>query len=366
MGFFAIIKESSDNPFVVSDCHINFWSLSGFLARRFYWDTGLRLTNTSSAPLKRFQVALPFGTERNALSDLHDVILNTKVAELLFSRSVNVGAGDTLEYRPELGPIKVGIVAPTDATRDETRSGRDYSLWTLTLATEVQPGGQTYVRFRFAVSNTGRLWNWKRWGVSRFGAVVDARIMDYREAWNVKDGASLKSRMMPVENLNLFVIAPVKYQLKATSPSVHYLRILEGRAWETYLGRATSLLRREKLAIYQWRGDNLNQDKPFRAFLDISKEFGAVSPSNLALSLVVAFFVVTLSNYAAPKLPDTTLATWTWAWGLVKSHLVSVGIVSTLTFIFSLRNQVRVLHDTTTWVREKFRAIEDAIYRAKL
>jgi hypothetical protein len=119
----------------------------------------------------------------------------------------------------------------------------------------------------------------KRFLVSRYSALIDVRFADVREAWNVTGLDALKSRIVPMENVNFFVVAPARYHLTATSPAVHYIRILEGRSWEDYLERKTTILGTEKLSIYQWRNQlkPITTADPFRVFLDIDQELGFAS-----------------------------------------------------------------------------------------
>ena len=78
----------------------------------------------------------------------------------------------------------------------------------------------------------GRLWTRRRTGLFSKGALIDVRVSDVRETWNVKDGPALKTRIVPLSQLYVFLILPSGLKHQFSSPAFRHVRILEGAAWE--------------------------------------------------------------------------------------------------------------------------------------
>jgi hypothetical protein len=330
MGFFAVLKNSADN-FNVKECHINLWALKGVLGRRkFLWDIGLRI-EPGQTPLSRFQIALPSEIPPDGMTDLYDKLLIDSVGQLIFGRPVNVVNGNTIDYGE--GPLRLSRVPPSQASIDNTRSNSGFTLWNVQVATPLAAGTQTYLRVRFKATGAGRVWAWKRFLFARYAALVDVRFLDIREAWNVKDGTSLQDLIVPIEKLFFFVIAPSSFHVVATSPPIHYIRILEGRAWEAYLGRKVSWLRKEKLAIYQWRNDDkkaLSTKWPMRVYLDLEKQLGVLSVPNVFAFLLTLGLLCVLAVIISPDVPGSLRIAKSAVFGFAKRHLLGLTLTGSL------------------------------------
>jgi hypothetical protein len=210
------------------------------------------------------------------------------------------------------------------------------------------------LRVRFAVSSVGRSWNWKRFWLARCGALVDVRFADLREAWNVPKGNELKDRIVPIEQLNFFVVAPANFHLLVTSPPVHYIRILEGKAWEKYLNRKTNLFSSEKLCIYQWRNEKpIKTDQPLRVFLQMHNQLGALSKANLLLCALVLLLLSALGVVLSPHLAAMT-STLSIVGSFVRAHLIWIGITSVISIILTLLNTSDEFVRRLKWLGPKF------------
>lgn len=158
-----------------------------------------------------------------------------------------------------------------------------------------------YLRLRFAVANPGQVWIWKRSLLARNGALVDIRVSELRETVTVPDWMAFQDDIVPIKRLNCFVIAPAFLQARAISPQTQYMRLLEGRVWERYLGRPAEWFDRRRLIIYHWQVAKENETvapaNPFRAFLDLSHEFGHVRFGHHVRSAVVMLLLVGLTVY---------------------------------------------------------------------
>ena len=144
-------------------------------------------------------------------------------------------------------------------------SARDLLLWSrpapatasrlisvvrIALASQLAKGEQAYVRFRFETRRVGRLWSRKRFLLARNGAVVDLRVADVREIVHATaDAASILERVIPIDRLFVFVIAPASLQQQTASPTLQYMWLLEGRDWEDYLGRVAYFFRRARKMV---------------------------------------------------------------------------------------------------------------------
>ena len=274
MAYLAAIRDGDTDAYKILACHINYWSLGGLGHRVFQLDVGLRLK--AEYAFEVVKLAVPVGTNNDGCTDLAESIKSPRTAELIFS-----------------GPAPGTVVGIMRSERDERLSGKGFSLWTLTLARAIQPGQEVYVRARFAVVDRGRTWSWKRWLFATNGALVDLRVAETREQVNLTQWQALKDSIVPIEELNVFVMAPQTLQLVTASPSPRYVRLLEGDAWGEYIGRSPDLFRTGKMIVYYWRqnaedGHRVDTDTPFRGFLDLSKE-SLLTPGRNHPCLFLAF-----------------------------------------------------------------------------
>src|SRR2546421_9848880 len=102
MSFFAIVRTDPTNDFEVIECHLNLWSLAGlFRRRRFCLDIGLRL-KAGQNQVSNIDIAIPlgiYGKEARGLEDLHSLLLDSNINQLIFGRQVElVGATSKLKY----------------------------------------------------------------------------------------------------------------------------------------------------------------------------------------------------------------------------------------------------------------------------
>jgi len=268
MAFFAIIRDHEDS-FEVLQCHINIWCLGGIFGHsNFVWDVGLRLRGTIDGKVTKIYVAFPFGADVSGVEDLHDRLIHQHTAELVFGGPVKI---DRDEITYDESPVALGRV--DSSRRIEDKCGPDYSFWEIVISPPLAKGKELYVRVRLRIARCGSTWVWRRSLGRKNGALVDLRVSDVREAVAVGTWGAFRDRIVPIEKLNLLVIAPDFLQMRAASPALRYMRLLESRAWENYLGQSPSLRDRRRLIIYHWRsqkGEPVDVRTPFLAFLDLS------------------------------------------------------------------------------------------------
>jgi hypothetical protein len=367
MAFFAVLRDPADAPpgFAIRACHVNLWVLKGLFGRRnFIWDLGLEITPGIHG-FQRFQIAVPSGIADDGLSDLYDKLVDQNVAQLIFGRPVTLH-GNTINYGS--GQLRLSRVPPAEAQVDRSRSGRGFTIWNLKLGSPVPTGTDTYLRVRFVANDIGRLWTWRRFGFAHCGSLTDVRFSDVREASDVKDGESLQDRILPIEKLCFFVIAPSFFHLIATSPSLHYIRILEGRAWESYLSRRVSLFGEEKLTIYQWRnpvGSPVTNSSPLRVYLDLGSQFGLSSLLNGLALLVVGILICTCGTILAQYVPAIVSVGLSEGTAFAKEHVTGVTITTVAVFLFGLSTRIERTRNALRSLRKGLMHIESWVFSKK-
>jgi hypothetical protein len=362
MGFFAVLAAPTELNVThrILRCHLNLWCLPGLFRRSYFWDVGLDI-QVGDGAFSTFQLAIPSRTTPR-YRDLIGKVQNPAIAQMIFGKPVAVSDG-ILEY----GTTRVSLTRIGSAELEEKESGSSFSLWTLRTDKPIPPGARVYMRFRFEAQSVGRCWQWKRFLASRYGALVDVRFSDVREAWNVKEGDALKGRILPIESLNFFVVAPARYHLTTTSPAVHYIRILEGRSWEEYLERKTAILGTEKLSIYQWRNPPgaITTADPFRVFLDIDQELAFASVTNGVILAAAMLVIVTVGVRLASHIPDTASAGLYQLYELARLHALRVSALGILAVTYFALNISDELLRRIKWIGGVFDWLERVFFRAK-
>lgn len=357
MGFFAVVNEGGPQ-LKVERLHANLWCLPGLGRLLFYFDVGIALRLESGVvdecPGVTFGLALPFGTDPNDLpTDLGSRLTDGVTPQLIFGKPVD-RQGDRITY----GDVTVTLasVESSECFREANKSNREFSYWKVKLSTTLKPGESYYVRLRFRVLNTGRLWSWNPRPVA---ALVDVRVADVREAHGIRDAASFfRDHILNVEELAVFVVAGARLKQQNVNPEPAYVRALEGRAWEKYLGRRTYFIRPAKMLTYKWMGTDVTQDAPFRAFLELRRERG---PS-FVRAFLAAFLAVVLGLVLFAEVAwDDTLAhdvlTSAWVWIVATASAVSISVA------WSAAAQVRNGKKWWKSIRRNYRKLEGWLYR---
>jgi hypothetical protein len=362
MGFFGIAPDAGRGTFRVVECHLNLWTLGLLFWRtEFFLDVGLRLEATDGAPVTGFQVAVPFGTRADSLQDLSDRVRDQRDSGLLFGKPVSLTA-TTVDYGQ--GPLQLLQALGATTSREDAASQKDFSLWHVAFEPALQPGSAGYLRVRLRIAHPGRVWTWKRSLLARNGALFDIRVADAREAWNVKDGHAIAGRLVPIHKLRLFLIAPWQWQLRATSPPVHYIRMVEGRAWEKYLDRTTSLFAAPKLVIYQWRNTDdapVTVDLPFRVFADLSDEYGLARIGNHIRVAVLTAAMLAIVWFGQGAILASSRAIGELAAEYYK-QLLGLTVIG---LILSLLKNVPLVARTLSGIAKTARAAERGLYRMR-
>lgn len=305
MGFFGVASaDEANSDLSIDHCHLNLWTLGGLTGYRVCClDVGLAIS-AGERSVKRIRLGIPAATvdaNHLALKSLCREMQDPTIAGLIFAREdvlhhgmLNISGRD---YRV------LDLDRPACEMAKQPRD-KYFSLWTLTLADALEACDQGYLRVRFHIRRPGRLWVWHRSLLARNRAIADLRVNDEREALAVKESSEFTSHLLPLGTLDSFVIAPALFTPSVTTPKPSYVRGLEGRIWEGYLGRRTDLKRNQKFLVHRWRAPNepVTPEKPFRGFLNLERRrsllpsWSDLMPVILALILVAVLFDVHWNN----------------------------------------------------------------------
>lgn len=364
MGFFAVASSDGNEAPVVNRCHLNIWTLGGLLGYRVcYLDVGLQLT-AGEEPLRTFRLGLPVCTPPEvglALESLSRRMEDPTVAGLIFAREDPVHNG---EITLRDGPVPLLDIDRSRCEMAERPRAKHFSLWTLRLTNDLPAGDSGYLRVRFHVHGGGRMWIWQRSLLARNRAIVDCRVNDEREALAVVDGSEFTGRMLPLEDLNVFVIAPAAFTPSVTTPEPRYVRPLEGRIWEEYLGRRTDLGRDEKFLIYHWHNNRpTTRQDPFRAFLQLERRrsllpsWSDLMPVLLALLLAIVLLDVSFRDFGwAADVGGFLAGGFPLVAGLG-------GLLALFMFFAHTRDRLR---EFVTWLRSVGRRLDKYVYSMRI
>jgi hypothetical protein len=305
MSFFTIVRDEKQGGPVVHECHLNYWALPGYWSDRFLVDVGLLLENGSTTEINQFEMGLPCGTTDNALQDLSELTKQPATLTLVFGHPVTV-TGDTIDFGS--GSVLFTTISSPESKRLADWSNDSFSLWRIKLSEPMQAGTKCYVRVRFRVASLGRTWMWKRSIMSKNGARVDLRVSDVREAWAVPGREALVPRMCPIEKLFAFIMIPGWLEPALVSPVPHYVRILETRAWRTYIER-NAVGNARQLLIYQWRQEKVTSKNSFQGFMELRRAVPLHHAWNHVRTAAVVIVCVWLLSLFGPGQPLASVTT---------------------------------------------------------
>ena len=298
MGFFGVasVGEPASAP-IAEHCHLNLWVLGGLLGYRVcYLDVGLAL-RAGEEPVKEIKVGVPAATDekpKRAIDSLAGQLADPVIAGLIFARRDVLHDGRLEVTRGEQLQI-LDIDRPNCKLAEQPRH-RFFSLWTLRLNEALGAGESGYLRVRFRIRSPGRLWVWQRSLLSRNRAIADLRVNDERESRSVTDISAFSSNLLPLRSLDSFIIAPAIFNPAVTTPEPSYVRGLEGRVWERYLGRRTDLRRNQKFLVHRWEADPapVSSEKPFRGFLQLERRRSLLPSWSDLMPVIIALIAADL------------------------------------------------------------------------
>lgn len=292
MGFLAVVAplagDKRNTPpsftFEVEQLDVNIWLLPLLFGRfEVYCDIGIRI-KAGPQPVPHFDIAIPFKTNEHSLVDLSPTLSDAETAALVFGETVVDERGNSLDANSNFG-LRKSIQSDTGSEQIENLSSDTFSLWQVALTTALEPNEVGYVRFRFRTTGFSRTLQWRRSVFRRVGAIFDLHFYDERAAALVVEGKRYKNNMIPAKKLNVFFIVKSSFTERTVSPNLRYLRVLEGKKWESYLNRATGMIRGGKHLVHYWRSKKeVKPEDDYRAFLDLAWRTDSIGwPTFLAL-----------------------------------------------------------------------------------
>jgi hypothetical protein len=300
-----ITDESESTDFLVESLHFNLWILPLGAAISTIWknrspyayfvDIGLRLKLRSGSKVSKIDMYLPGKPDiEKSFVDLHDIVLNEKVNDLIFGTEVT-SRNHSIKYTRNGVEIHDDVCKISSLKRIGAPNSGRHQL-TLTSAAFADTDDKTlYMRFRYRCADASDLLISKGWGFAKRGFIIDLRVNDIRESINFYKENS-PTRMRKVGELNAFVVCSTLYLPLLDSPMFHYSRILEPGAWDEYLQSCKPYDGANKLVIHQWRGSDITYQKPFRAFAHLHKEFGWLILTMYLLGLLTPVILTQLAK----------------------------------------------------------------------
>lgn len=364
VGWFGVLADTSQNEdrFSITACHLNWWTLPTILPGRrlFFLDIGLHVNAPAQKELQAVTVVLPVDVESvrwrgsgpTWTQDLSDILRLKDICSQVFGERVSVHdtpTGYRIEFTSGSHLDVVRTLAGQAIGLDESGSSRrDLSIWRIPLESAIPAGESRYVRFRVSVFTAGTVWRWKRVWLGKSGAQIDLRVSDVREAMQDERERQYWSRVMPIEQLNVFFILPSAFQARVVSPALHYVRLLEAGQWGAYLAGIRYRAPVHSLRVHYWRHPAATPvpaslqpssassvgapsassastqqalvtiDEPFRMFLDLSRDVATpiwVSVLRTVISVIAGILIIRLGGYLTSiRLPShihiRTLVLW--------------------------------------------------------
>lgn len=295
MSYFALLGRGLPSQPRVLECHLNHWVIPTGpfgLWGNYLFDVGLRVR--FEEPTTRLRVALPFDLkEGTSVEDLSSLMTNEKVASIVFGKPVEVSEN-------KISYVGVGTATCTEMTvipidvknsseEEENSAASGFSTFEIVFKDPAPANQDCYLRFRFSPESVERYWMDRGYSFRKLGRIVDIRVSDVRELLVLGQGEAESGNIVDIEKLFVFLACDVNYTPMHVSPDVHYSRVLEPGIWVEYLGTKNKPKGIRRLAIHQWRNPSslefedgefktvfkpISEDRPFRAYADLKKDFG--------------------------------------------------------------------------------------------
>jgi hypothetical protein len=363
MGFLGIMRDPRGVAFQLPELNVNLWVLPGLFGRRVvYLDVGIHLRAPSESALSSFVLLLPGGTGEEVV-DLATSLTDPKVAKLIFGEQVEIDVNEGRLCFVEGEDVEILPISKTETSKVAAKSDSNFSHWHIQLARTVRE--TAYVRLRFRVRTRGRMLLIRGFGMFASRILIDFRVSDLRESVTVPDQAIYQQALLPIEKLTCHAILPTRFRAPPVGASTLVLppRLLEGTVWESYLGRATYLLRQGKLTVFPWHHDDrITLNRPFRAFIDVARDTPVLLPYQFLLAVVAVacaeLLVLDPSLLEGGLAVRAATAAAHAAWAL----LAAAGIGSMVGFVVWLLGRRGKLRALTERAESIISAIEDRLY----
>jgi len=316
---FAVLRRNDGVRWTPEHLDLNVWVLPALVRRQAYFvDVGIGATLTDAAGEKPFEmeIVLPFAPDEAKIFDLVPLMRgDAGTCSLVFGKNDVGHSLNSSIITDDSGPLLLTSLDPEKCKQVEPGSDRRQSRWAVSTGSEkIESGTRVYLRFRFIAHEPGRVWAWQRSGRWNSHAISDIRVNEFREQ-RALDNRLDMSKVVTFPRINGFVIASANYKAGRLSPQPKYVRILENRVWEPYLGRRLGG-RRELFVITYWKspdGEGASPSHPFRAFMEVERRRPTSLRSVTLGTLVTIFAIVVLQpwNWLKQSIASQAIS-WTW------------------------------------------------------
>jgi hypothetical protein len=346
-------------------------------------DVGCKLKAEDPTAPGAFELIAPFSAD--SYSDLGRKLLNRQTAEVLFNgpaRTVeDFDGGRQLELVDATGPIRLFLPTVTCSGTNADSSGvtpREMQppftiSWIPATHATDSDSDYLYIRCRFYVAEISKTWTWRKEGglLYNHGALIDFRINDLRDT--KRGNQSLEQdqldRLVNIRKAYCFVVAPWELQMKVAQPGPRDVRVLEGDAWTSYLGRGVNpkwIFRKSKALVYQFdseTGKMISLRSPFSVFMDMGREPGITAGEYMRITLLVAIIVGLLVRPIG--IGHAIETAWDSIFQFVFGPHKTAGVIGLVVFVIgaivvAVRGGRAIYGGSrkiSRWVRRKFRGL---------
>jgi hypothetical protein len=368
----------------VEKLDINIWLLPSVVGTNtVYCDIGLKLKPDEShttAENMSLSLGLPFLID-GPPQDLTKLFYssnstshNRTIANAVFGNSALPYGDKDTRYDDGDGVIVFSSVKRVDEKDILDSKEHVYSIVPIIVTNMAGVNEANYVRLRFRVRQSRRLWKWHRVSGRRKFSVSDMRVNEFRENPSVEGHPELASQALDIRAVHCLAIFSSKLRIAQINPQPRYIRVLERSIWETYLGRSASKRGGEIFVITYWRQTldpkedptqfAVTADRPFRAYLDVERRVLQFGWQTLLVATLTALMLIGLQLEEHFLITDQVNLLFPWNWigifgfsAWLNVFFVLTGIASLLGLWFavktpgSLRNYLRRME--SNWYRRR-------------
>lgn len=336
--------------------------MPGLAGRRvMYCDVGLKVLVSPDPDLPHdrrpltLQLGLPFATE-DSLTDLVPLFYDDrKMANLVFGNNADAphAHDGSYEYNDGADMVAIAPIDTGESKRVQVSLDRAFSVWKIQTSRSISTSLPSYMRIRFRVTTAGRTWSWRKVGFRRTFAIADLRVNELREKPYVNPSPDYANDAKSIDQVNVFFAASSKLKAGRVNPQPRYVRLLEGKSWEQYVGRKLGKPG-DIFVITYWRKQNVTPDAPFQAFLELERRRPTASQfAILGAAISVSGFLLLESPYQLDHSVLEILLVSGLAW---LSSISVAAVVMLVKLVPSLAPKIPKL-------RTLFRKIEDRRFR---
>jgi hypothetical protein len=303
MGTILVGLQSSRAT--VDECHVNLWRLPGWPDDLHLLDIGLSITNSSTQPIGSFQLGIPARPRANDATCLVSRISDLQSWQLIFRdcKDINHRPGRywhrTLVRASHPSFRMTTVTLAPEPTPHQSKA--DLSLWKVSFRKSLPPRQQTYIRVRFRIKRApgaplGMLSISRDLGIYERVRTYDIRVNEIREQVDVAPLLPLFTRAAQIQRAFVFLVTREGYTPRVVSPTVRYVRLLEGKAWQHYLQRRIRPFRvgrTSPLLIYSWDTKDTGE---FRAFASFHRDLGRLDPLTISITVFLALVALAFAH----------------------------------------------------------------------